>query len=95
MTNIKSMFHSLDEAAQQTVRLCDNDEIKVAGIGTVTIRLNSRKITELKQVQYVPHLAHNLLSVGQLLCSSCTITFTDQECIIRDKRHSPVLCEND
>ena len=42
----------------------------------------------IKQVQYVPNLAHNLLTVGQLLGSSCTVLFTNGECIIKDEESS-------
>ena len=65
MTRVKSLFQDLDETIYQTVRLGDNNEMKVAGVGTVALRPSSRRMRTIKQVQYVPNLAHNLLSIGQ------------------------------
>ena len=37
-------------------------------------------------MQYVPTLAHNLLSVGQFITSGYSIVFNDQACDIKDKK---------
>ena len=60
MTGIKSLFQELDETVHQILRLGDNNEMKVAGVGTVALRTSSRRLRIIEQVQYVPNLAHNL-----------------------------------
>lgn len=69
MTGNKMLFQTLKNATQQTVKLGDGKMLQVAGVGTVTFRSNSGKSSQLHQVQFVPQLAHNLLSVEQLMAS--------------------------
>lgn len=52
----RSLFVSLDEAQKISVRLGNDKEMLVDGVGTVCIQLQG--------VQLVPGLAHNLLSEG-------------------------------
>lgn len=73
------------------VHLGDNKELQVVGVGTVVFHTNSGKTQKLEQVQYVPCLAHNLLSDGQLLKSGFNFTFADDECIITDKELNTLL----
>ena len=40
----------------------------------------------IKEVQFVSYLAHNLLSVGQLLSSGHTIFFDNEMCVIKDRK---------
>ena len=37
-------------------------------------------------MQFVPNLAHNLISVGQFLANGYSITFYDTLCTITDKK---------
>ena len=85
MSGARKLFQDLDDSVQQTVRLGDGKILKVAGKGTIVIKLSFEKLRVLKDVQYVPKLAHNLLSVGQLMASGYTVEFADGECIIKDK----------
>ena len=57
MTGVKSLFQDLDESVHQTVRLGDNNEMQVAGVGTVALQTSSGRMKTIKQVQYVPNLA--------------------------------------
>lgn len=67
MTGDKSLFSSFDESLSITVRLGNDKEMKVCGEGTVAVSTSTGTQKKLHGVQYVPGLAHNLLSVGQLL----------------------------
>lgn len=60
----KTLFNSLDESMQVSVRLGGNKEMKVHGVGTMIMRTHAEDQKKLQGVQYVPGLAHNLLSVG-------------------------------
>ena len=85
MTGGKALFRELDESEGRTVRLGDSKVLQVARRGTVVIRLSIEKTRLLRDVQYVPHLAHNLLSVGQLLNAGYTVIFSDEVCLIKEK----------
>ena len=85
MSGVQKLFQDLDDTVQQTLRLDDGKILNVAGKGTVAIRSSSGKLRVLKDVQYVPQLAHNLLSLGQLMASGYTVEFADGECVIKDK----------
>ena len=65
MTGMKGLFQELDETVKQTMSLGNDKEIQVAGRETVAIKSSPGKVRLLKDVQYVPHLAHNLLSISQ------------------------------
>ena len=67
------------------MRLGDNKVLQVAGKGTVIIRSSNGKARLLRNVQYVPHLAHNLLSVGQLLKAGYIVIFDNEACQIKEK----------
>lgn len=75
MTGDKCMFSDLDETLRVSVRLGDNKEMDVHGVGTVTMHTKTGSLKKLHGVQYVPGLAHNLLSVGQLLTKEYSIKF--------------------
>lgn len=69
----------------------NNNTLTVAGIGFVLFKTKTCKLRKLCNVQYVPKLAHNLLSIGQLVNSECTVMFTDQGCTIKDKVSNQLL----
>ena len=66
MTSVQSFFRDIDEMVKLQVRLGDRKHVMVKGKGTVAIktRLGTEKLTH--DVYYVPGLAYNLISVGQL-----------------------------
>lgn len=64
MTGDKLLFNNLDESLKVTVRLGDDKEMKVCGVRTMNVKTKSGTEKRLHGVQYVPGLAHNLLSVG-------------------------------
>lgn len=84
MTGLKSIFETLDESQKQCVRLGDDKEIAVEGRRTVAIKSGDGQVKLLHDVQYVPGLAHNLLSVGQLLARGFAVVFEDNACSIID-----------
>lgn len=84
MAGNKKLFQHLEEASNQTIRLGDGKSLLVHGIGSVVLYSNNGKKNTLTNVQYVPNLAHNLLSVGQLMGSGYSVEFAGGECIIKD-----------
>lgn len=91
MTGNKELFQSLEGAHQQIMRLGDGKALQVAGVVSVLFHSNTGKANLLTRVQYVPKLAHNLLSVGQLMSSGYSVVFTDNKCRITDKHANTLL----
>ena len=85
MSNAKSIFRTLDETAKTKVRLGDGKQLEVEGRGTIAITTEQGITKLLCDVQYVPRLAHNLLSVGQLLNSGYSVLFENGACLIQDR----------
>lgn len=63
MMGEKKLFTNLDESREVSVRLGNDKEIEVCGVGTITINTRSGELKQLHGVQYVSGLAHNLLSI--------------------------------
>lgn len=78
MTRMKDLFTNLDETEKMRMNLGDDKETQVTEKGTVALKVSSSNVRFLNDVQYVPTLAHNLLSVGQLLSSGYNVTFQDE-----------------
>lgn len=97
MSSMKSLFRDLDESLKIEVRLGDDKQVHDEGKGTIAIKTVHYNVKLLYDVQYVPTLAHNLLSVGKLMTSGHSVVFDGNACAINDKKiwtdHS--LCAND
>lgn len=86
MTGRKQLFYQLDETQKHTVKLGDNKEIQVAGKGSVNVITRNGETRLIHNVQFVPSLAHNLLSVGQLIGNGYKLVFENGECRIFDDK---------
>ncbi|KAJ8748318.1 hypothetical protein K2173_001737 [Erythroxylum novogranatense] len=91
MTPSKHIFQDIDETNKLTVQLGNDKEVKVEGKGTIKILIAQGKYKFLDDVQYVPELGYNLLSVGQLISSGYSLLFDDGKCTIMDKKSGQVL----
>ncbi|KAG6403222.1 hypothetical protein SASPL_135439 [Salvia splendens] len=76
----------LDEKQKGEVRLGDDKQVPIEGRGTVAIKTIQGDVKLIHDVQYVPSLAHSLLSVGQLMASGYSIVFNNKTCAIADKK---------
>lgn len=85
------MFRELNESLKSKVRLGDGKQLEVEGRGTIAIKTEQGNTKLLYDVQYVPNLAHNLLSVGQLLNSGYSVLFENDFCLICDKKSKEVI----
>ncbi|KAK8926482.1 hypothetical protein KSP39_PZI018387 [Platanthera zijinensis] len=85
MTNLKEVFMSLDETCASHVILGDGSIKTIKGKGTIAVKSKSGHYKLIHDVHYVPELAQNLLSVGQLLKRGYKLVFDDSSCIITDK----------
>ena len=86
MSGSKELFKNLDESQKSVVRLGDDKLTQVKGKGTIGIQTIQGDVKLINDVQFVPKLAHNLLSVGQLMCSGYKIEFDGKMCVVIDKK---------
>lgn len=93
MTGVKKMFRELDETQRRLIRLGNNKQIQVEGKGIVEVKFIYGKSKLISNVLYAPELAHNLLSVGQLLLGGFTILFDEACCTITEKATGHVLAK--
>ena len=92
MSSTKSSFKDLNESLKSKVRVGDGKLLEVEGRGTVAVKTSGGKSKLIHNVQYVPSLAHNLLSVGQLVEAGYSVRFGANQCEISDaETHKPVL----
>ncbi|CAH9060191.1 unnamed protein product [Cuscuta europaea] len=84
MSGSKDMFQDIDDTRKGVVRLGDGKQLTVEGLGTISVHTEEGKKKLLSNVQYVPQLAHNLLSVGQLVSGGYSVTFENGMCAIKD-----------
>ncbi|KAJ9542646.1 hypothetical protein OSB04_029152 [Centaurea solstitialis] len=73
------------------VRLGDDNQMKVEGKGTISIKTKEDEAKLLYDVQFVPNLAHNLLSIGQLVISGYKVVFDDDACDIIDMKYGQTV----
>lgn len=86
MSGTRSLFKELDESKKSEVRLGNDKAMKDEGKGTVALKTSQGNIKLLHDVQYVPCLAHNLLSAGRLMTCGYFILFDDNSRSIQDKK---------
>ncbi|KAH7655963.1 RNA-directed DNA polymerase protein [Dioscorea alata] len=86
MTGKRSLFISLDESQKVRVRLDNDKEMMVQGVGVVSVSTQTSEQKQLHGVQFIPGLAHNLLNVGQLLTKVYSVVFDKDKCIISNKQ---------
>nr|GFA08034.1 putative zinc finger, CCHC-type [Tanacetum cinerariifolium] len=90
MTGDRSKFQDLDESIKSQVRLGDNKYLHIKGKGTTKVSTGNQKHC-IRDVQFAPCLAHNLLSVGQLMESSHKIVFDEGKCVVTHKPSGKII----
>lgn len=76
MKGEKILFQHIEDTPSCPITVGDGKTLKVEGIGSVNLCSSNGKITTLNGVQFVPSLAHNLLSVEQMMDSGFDEEFT-------------------
>nr|GEU40886.1 retrovirus-related Pol polyprotein from transposon TNT 1-94 [Tanacetum cinerariifolium] len=90
MTGDRSKFKDLDESIKSQVRLGDNKQLQIEGKGITEVSTGNQKRC-IRDVHFAPSLAHNLLSVGQLMESHHNIVFDDGKCIVTHKPTGKII----
>ncbi|GKC32579.1 retrovirus-related pol polyprotein from transposon TNT 1-94, partial [Tanacetum coccineum] len=78
------------ESIKSQVRLGDNKQLQIEGKGITEVSTGNQKRC-IKDVHFAPSLAHNLLSVGQLMESHHKIVFYDGKCIVTHKPTGKII----
>nr|GEX40123.1 retrovirus-related Pol polyprotein from transposon TNT 1-94 [Tanacetum cinerariifolium] len=84
MTGGRSKFKSLDESVKLQVRLGDNKQLHIKGQGTA-FAMKGNHTKQIKYVHFAPSLAHDLISVGQLMENGRSVLFYDNKCVVKQK----------
>ncbi|CAL1383539.1 unnamed protein product [Linum trigynum] len=81
MTIDRYAFETLQPSSSISLQVANGSNISVDGVGS----MHSRRLS-LPRAYYVPQLAPNLVSVGQLADGGCHITFDVHGCTMKDIR---------
>ena len=91
MTGDKNSFVQLDEGVKSNITLGDRSTQEVTGKGTISVKARNGSTKYIQDVLYVPGLAQNLLSVGQLIEKGYSVNFDNNKCVIFDKKKAQVI----
>ena len=93
MTGNKELFVKLDESITNQVILNDGkaEKIQRKGVTTVNTKIGSQRY--IQDALYVPNLAYNLLSIGQLVQKDYRVCFVNNECKIIDKKNKTLIAK--
>ncbi|XP_039118800.1 uncharacterized protein LOC120254852 [Dioscorea cayenensis subsp. rotundata] len=91
MSGNRMIFQNLEEVSNQTIRLGDGNILQVGRISSIVLRSDCGRTNTLTDVQYVPHLAHNLLSDWSVMSSGYLLSSLEEKCVIKDARLKPRL----
>ncbi|KAK8935338.1 hypothetical protein KSP39_PZI014000 [Platanthera zijinensis] len=87
----ESFFTTIDKNWKSVVTLGGGRKEKIEGRGTITVLTPQGETKMIANVQYVPTLTQNLLSVGQLLKKGFKVHFNDNTCEIVEPRGLTVV----
>ena len=94
MVHDKSMFVNFEEINDVSIVVGDGGALPARGRGDVFVRMllpqNTVKRCKLKNVLYVPKLAHNLISIPQITNNNVKAVFYDNSCKILN-RHDKLV----
>ena len=91
MTGNKNSFVQLDEKIKSSITFGDGRTQEVAGKGTIAVKSKNGLTKYIQDVLYVPGLAQNLLSVGQLLQKGYMVNFDENKCLIMAKTEGHLI----
>ena len=71
--------------------VCSNIAYKVIGIGDITLKLDSGYVLKLRDVRFIPEMARNLISVGELEKNGFTRKIENE--MIKMFKEAMVVCK--
>ncbi|CAN0881937.1 Retrovirus-related Pol polyprotein from transposon TNT 1-94 [Linum grandiflorum] len=88
MTGNLESFTEIDDTYRSHVKIGDGKRLELEGKGTILVKGKEGNKTLIQEVLYVPELAQNLLSVGQLMMKNYKLLFDNGECEIINKSNN-------
>ncbi|KAK8935961.1 hypothetical protein KSP39_PZI012924 [Platanthera zijinensis] len=92
MANNRDFFTSLDETYKSEAILGDGKKVRIEGKGTASVITPEGVQKLIAEVQFVPTLSQNLLSVGQLLRRGFKVLFEENACSIYHPTSNALIC---
>lgn len=94
MTPYEKYFTTLDRTRRAMVRFLGGSTIMAQGTGDVRFLTRENKTVTIKNVLFVPGIATNALSVGQMSRSGFAVKMGTKRCTIRDRTNGRMFGEN-
>lgn len=86
MTHIDFSLENVKRPIISEVKVANNEKIKIKHVGDLKCLIGENtNLVTLKDIQYIPDLCVNLLSVSQMCKNGCTVTFDINGCKIYKK----------
>ena len=88
----RDLFTNFSPTSGNTVTVADGRTLPILGRGDISIRIKSSNDyvrATVTEVQYVPSMGVNLLSVSAMTDAGLELTFVDNVCVIRIKKPVP------
>ena len=80
MAHNKNIFSSLEETRGKKIFLGDDSSHDIEGIGAISMKGNDGKNLEITNVNFVPKLTKNLLSMSQITQHGYKVEFYLDKC---------------
>lgn len=93
MTMAKENLHCTTASTKNEVIVADNSRMKIDCVGDMRLSVKNDKRSDsvlVRNVQYIPKLCANLLSVSQIVKNGNTVTFDANGCRITDENKKPI-----
>lgn len=85
MKNVDHEMQNIKNPSIKQVKAANGEKIDITHTGDLKCKINSDLNFMLRDVQYIPKLCVNLLSVSQMIKNGCTVTFDADGCKIFSK----------
>lgn len=85
MTNIDHEMHNVKQPPIKQVRAANGEKMDIQRTGDLKCKINNNPSFVLSEVQYIPKLCVNLLSVSQMVKHGCSVIFDANGCEIFSK----------
>jgi len=97
ISGTRSLLKEVDQSQKSDVMLPNGASINIEGQGTVAVNSSDSSVQHIYDLQYIPCLTYNPLSVCQLMENGYSVVFYDNYCIVHDKKDGTknFWCSND
>lgn len=94
MSGQREKLNELDESVSGKVKFSDNSVVHINGKGSVTLLCNDSENRTIKEVDYIPSLRSNIISLGQLSKEGRKVILNGDCLWIRDKQGALLMKVN-